>query len=77
MWKKTFKTIHQLSCFVGPVAGSLNFQGRVVVVRKQLLNHFKIRFFAWTSFIIQGVPKTWEFSDELDIVFVMNQHCNT
>ena len=21
--------------------------------------------------------KTWEFSDEFDIVFVMNQHCNT
>ena len=24
------------------------------------------------NIIIQGVPKTWEFSDELDIVFVMN-----
>ena len=22
--------------------------------------------------LVQGVPKTWEFSDELDIVFVMN-----
>ena len=25
--------------------------------------------------MIQGVPKTWEFSDEFDIEFAMNQHC--
>ena len=25
---------------------------------------------------MQGVPKKWEFSDEFDIVFVMNYHCN-
>ena len=26
-------------------------------------------------YYVQGVPKTWKFSDELEIVFVMNQHC--
>ena len=33
--------------------------------------------FYLTKTKLQGVPKTWEFSDEFDIVFVMNWHCNT
>jgi len=27
------------------------------------------KYFEWQ---VQGVPKTWEFSDEFDIVFVIN-----
>ena len=27
------------------------------------------KYFEWQ---VQGVPKTWKFSDEFDIVFVMN-----
>ena len=33
---------------------------------------FKLCFNIFACIIIQSVPKTWEFSDEFDIVFGMN-----
>ena len=39
------------------------------MLKKSELRILKI---LWATCLIQGVPKTWEFSDEFDIVFVMN-----
>ena len=52
------------------------FQYRLFQLLIIVAQAFSIYFFGKpiiTSFsIIQGVQKTWEFSDELDIVLVMN-----